>query len=362
MKATIALLHAFGASLRIETVEIPPLRDGQILVRVEAAGICGSDVHMWQGKDPRTPLPMILGHEGVGRIVDIDGEKRDIHGQPLQPGDLIIWERGVTCGECYQCAVRKQPALCPHRWVYGIYRGYETPPHLNGCYASHIILDPRTQLIVLPEGSQPLRYVAASCSGATAAHALDMATPRIGDTVVIFGPGPLGAYATLLAKASGAEQIVLVGGTASRLEICHAMGATLLLNRHETTDLERQEAIQSITHGRGADIVIEASGSVAAAQEALDVVAQGGQLLLVGFGTPVSDMKLRPFEQVVRKNVSLRGVWVSDVGHTLQALSLVRQHPDLFDQLITHRYPLEEATRGLQSVTDRRAMKAVLLP
>ncbi len=361
-KATVALLREFDKDLVLSEIEIPPLERGQILVRLAVAGICGSDVHMWQGKDPRTPLPMILGHEGVGYIIDMPKHRNDIHGKPLQVGDLITWERGLTCGQCYQCAVRKEPGLCPNRWVYGIYRGYDIPPHLNGCYASHIILHPRTQVIRLPKGAVPERYVAATCSGATAAHAVELAAPKIGDSVAIYGPGPLGAYTAALVQASGAEQIILVGGTPSRLEICKTLGATQTFNRHEMTPAERKEAIRDITHGRGADIVIEASGSVTAAEEGLEIVAPGGRVIMVGFGTPVGEMTLRPFEQLVHKNVSIHGTWVSDVSHTLQALSLINRNPQSFDQLITHRYALREATQGLRAVAERRAMKAIISP
>lgn len=361
MKATIAILRAFNQPLSIETFEIPALQPGQVLVRIKAAGVCGSDVHMWRGKDPRTPRPMILGHEGVGRVVATNGDKRDIHGQLLRQGDLVLWERGVTCGQCYACAVLHEPALCSNRWVYGIYRGLDVPPHLNGCYATHIILAPQTHLIPL-ETDDPALYVAASCSGATAAHGFDLAPAQVGDTVVVLGPGPLGAFSVALAKAAGAERIVVIGGTESRLTLCQRLGATDLLNRRERDAAERLEFVHDITRGRGADLVVEASGSVSAAKEGLGLVRHGGAMTLVGFGTPVGEMSLAPFELLVRKNVHLQGVWVSDVRHTLRAISLVRQNPEAFAALVTHRFPLTQATAALQAVAERQAMKAVIEP
>ncbi|MFH1084894.1 MAG: alcohol dehydrogenase catalytic domain-containing protein, partial [Chloroflexota bacterium] len=182
MRAVAAVLRAFGQPLRLEELDVPPLEPGQALVAIEAAGVCGSDVHMWLGKDPRTPLPMILGHEGVGRIVDAAGPLMDVHGQRVAPGERVLWERGVTCGACYYCAVRGEPELCPTRWVYGIYRGMDAPPHLNGCYASHLILDAKTPLIALGEEADPAVYVPASCSGATAAHGFELSPTHLGDT------------------------------------------------------------------------------------------------------------------------------------------------------------------------------------
>lgn len=362
MKARAAILQAFDEPLVVKQIQIPSLAQGQMLVQVEAAGVCGSDVHMWRGRDPRTPLPMILGHEGVGRVVDIKGDKGDVHGQPVGVGDLILWERGVTCGTCYYCAVLHEPALCPHRWVYGISRSCEEPPYLNGCYATHVILDPHTAIIPLEGVQDPARYVAASCSGATAAHSFALSPAHVGDTVVILGPGPLGAFCVALARADGAERIVVIGGTEARLALCRRLGATRTLNRHEGDPSERLEIIRDLTKGRGADLVVEASGSVAAAREGLELARPGGTLSLVGFGTPVGEMIISPFEHLVRKNVRVQGVWVSDVRHTLRAVSLVRQHEAAFAELVTHRFPLAEATSALEAVARREAMKAVLVP
>jgi len=362
MKALAAVMRGFSEPMALEEIDVPHLEPDQVLVEIEAAGVCGSDVHMWRGEDPRTPLPMILGHEGVGRIADLGDDRRDIHGGPLALGDRVLWDRGVTCGHCYYCEVLKEPALCPHRWVYGIHRSLAEPPHLNGCYATHLILDPRSQLVPLAESEDPALYVAASCSGATAAHSFDLSPVRVGDVVVIFGPGPLGAFCAALASAGGAGEIIVVGGTAKRLEICGRLGATVTLDRHETDAEERSVVIQELTHGRGADLVVEASGSVAAALEGLRLVRHGGALSLVGFGTPVGQMTFPPFERVVRKNARIQGVWVSDVRHTLQAVGLVRAHVEAFSHLVTHRFRLADATDALDAVARRQAMKAVLLP
>ncbi|MGI5916413.1 MAG: zinc-binding dehydrogenase [Anaerolineae bacterium] len=366
MKARAAIMRAFNTPLSLEEVDIPPLEPGQVLVQVDVAGVCGSDVHMWRGHDPRTPLPIILGHEGLGRVVDINGPKHDLNGRSIQPGDRILWERGVTCGRCYYCAVLKQPSLCPHRWAYGIHRSFEQPPHLNGCYADHIILDAATHLIsldgILADDDDPAPLVAASCSGATAAHGFDLLPTRVGDTVVILGPGPLGAFSVLLARAAGAAEIVVIGGTGPRLDLCARLGATRVLNRRETELSHRIEAVRDLTHGRGADLVVEASGSIDAVREGLDLVRRGGGLSLVGIGAPVGEMPLSPFEDVVQRNVRVQGVWVSDVTHTLQAMALVRRYAADLEGFISHRFPLDQATAALEAVAGRDAIKAVLVP
>ena len=362
MNATTAVLTSFSEPLALQTIPVPILESGQVLVQVEAAGICGSDVHMWRGLDPRTPLPIILGHEGVGRVLECNGDRADIHGQALVPGQRVLWERGVSCGQCYYCAVLHEPSLCPNRWAYGIHHSMQIPPHLNGCYATHLVLDARTPLIPLAENDDPATFVAASCSGATAAHGFCQVQVYPGDTVVIYGPGPLGAFATALARVGGAEQVIVIGGSPDRLAICRALGATVLLNRLEVSAEQQHAAVYDQTHGRGADLVVEAAGSVPAAREGLDMLRAGGTLLLMGMGTPAGEMSLPPFEAIVRKNVRIQGVWVSDARHTLQAISLVRQHPAAFAALVTHRFSLQQATEALQAVATREALKAVLLP
>lgn len=362
MLATAAILRAFNRPLAIEPIIVPPLEPGQVLVAVEAAGVCGSDVHMWRGYDPRTPLPMILGHEGVGRVVDLHGARRDVHGGSVALGQRVLWERGVSCGECFYCAVLGQPSLCPHRWAYGIHRSCEAPPHLNGCYATHVILDARTPLFPIAEGEDPASFVAASCSGATAAHGFDLSPAGIGDVVVILGPGPLGAFSAALARHAGASEVIVIGGTPARLDLCRRLGTTLTIDRRTTDAAERLERVRDLTHGRGADLVVEASGSVVAAQEALTLVRPGGALSLVGFGAPAGAMSVLPFEEVVRRGVRVQGVWVSDARHTARAIALIRRQPEAFAALVTHRLPLDAATTALEAVAGRDAMKAVLLP
>jgi threonine dehydrogenase-like Zn-dependent dehydrogenase len=308
---------------------------------------------------------MVLGHEGIGRIAELPaGKAYAVDGQRLREGDRIIWNRGVTCGRCHACVVQHEPSLCSSRWVYGIHRGAHVPPYLNGSYASHIILQPRTDLFLAPETIAPEVLVAASCSGATAAHAFAMAEIHPGDVVVIYGPGPLGAFCAAFARAQGASGVVMVGSARSawRMEICQALGATRTLVLAKTDFHERKEAIAGLTGGRGADLVIEAAGSPQATVEALEMARIGGHVSLVGYGEPKGEMAILPFEHIVRKNQHVQGVWVSDARHLKWALELVVSNPAAFAQLVTHRLPLHEADRAMDLVERRQAMKAVLLP
>lgn len=358
-KTRACILEQFNKPLKVIEIDIPDLQEGQMLVRMTSAGICGSDVHMYQGRDPRTRLPMILGHEGTGIIEEINGKRKTIFGQELRPGDKITWNRGVLCGHCYYCAVMRKPSLCENRWAYGIHKSMNDPPHLNGCYAEHIILSEDTDILLLDD-RDPSVYVSASCSGATAAHAFEYANVKVGDTVLVQGPGPLGIFLVAFSKEAGAKEIIIIGGTQERLDICSRFGATHLINRNRYSKEQIKEAIYSITNGRGVDVAFEASGDISAVEDGIPLVKTGGKYISAGFGEPSGNVNFPWFEGVIRKNLQIQGVWVSDTSHLLRALTLIQKNFDKFSYMVTHRFDLDHANSALETVASRKAVKAVL--
>ncbi|NOZ23622.1 MAG: alcohol dehydrogenase catalytic domain-containing protein [Planctomycetes bacterium] len=355
------VMTEFKQPLQWREFPMPRVSEGEVLVRITAAGVCGSDVHMWSGEDPRTPRPIILGHEGAGEIADIGGRKATPDGEDLKAGDKVLWNRGVVCGKCYWCAKKNDPSLCPNRWVYGIHNSCDSPPHLNGCYAEYVLLDRRTDVFKIDTDDLGV-YVPASCSGATAAHAVDLCPVSAGDTVVVQGPGPLGLFLIAFAADAGAGQIVVIGGTPERLAMCENMGATHSLNRRETTTEERRGGIMDLTDGRGADVVYEAVGTAAAVEEGVGLVRNGGAYALTGFGQPGGAVTLDCFADIVRKNLRVQGVWVSHTRHTKQSIDLVTRHVEKFRKVITHRFPLREANEALKTMLEKSAVKIVLEP
>jgi threonine dehydrogenase-like Zn-dependent dehydrogenase len=356
------VLEKFNEPLLMKSFPIPKLKEGEVLVRVKAAGICGSDVHMWEGRDPRTRRPMILGHEGVGEIAEINGKKKDVDGNPLGVGDKVLWNRGVVCGHCYFCRVKMEPSLCTNRWVYGIHTSAAEPPYLTGNYAEYLPLVREVDLFKIETKVDLQVLVPASCSGATAAHALDLSRIQSGDSVAVLGVGPLGIFTIAFARSSGASQIVAIGGTEERLRICKAFGATLLLNRHRLSREERKEAVLEATHGRGVDVAFEMAGEPEAMKEGISLARTGGACVSAGFGEPHGTMEVDCFHDIVRKNLCLQGIWVSELRHTHMALRLMMNHLKEFERLITHRFPLEQANEALQVMKRKEAVKAVLIP
>jgi len=360
-KTRITVLEEFNKPLKIREIDIPELLEGQILVKVTSAGVCGSDVHIFEGKDPRTPIPITLGHEGVGQVIKIKGQRKTVLGENVKDGDMIIWNRGVSCGKCYYCKVLHKPALCGNRWAYGIHRSINIPPFLNGCYAEHIILTENTDVILLDE-RDPAVYVPASCSGATSAHAFEYANINTGDTVLVQGPGPLGIFLIAFSKSAGAGNIIVVGGTQERLNMCLEFGATSIINRRTCPKDHIKDQIMSLTNGRGVDVVFEASGSLDAIVDGIPLVRVGGTYITAGFGEPSGSLQFPWFEYIIRRNLNLQGVWVSDTSHVLQATRLVQSNFETFAKMITHRFNLEDATSALDSVATRQTVKTVLMP
>jgi threonine dehydrogenase-like Zn-dependent dehydrogenase len=357
------ILRGFSLPLSCEDLDIPELKPGQVLVRITAAGICGSDVHMWTGKDPRTPLPMILGHEGVGVVAEVAGEKRVMDGTSLRRGDRVLWNRGVVCGHCYWCTTAAQPELCPNRWVYGIHRSVDQPTYLNGCYGEYLVLDGGTDIFKLPDGvGDDAVLVPASCSGATVAHAFDVCPPRPGETVLVQGPGPLGVFAVAFARTFGTGQVIVIGGTEERLAMCREAGGDVTLNRRQLDTGKRRQAVLDLTDGRGVDWVIEAVGTPEAFREGIDLVRRGGTYVSVGVGAPIGTIELDLYKDIEMKNLRLQGVWVSHTRHTGMALGLILKRFNFFQRMVTHRFALDDATRALEAVERRDVVKAVLVP
>jgi threonine dehydrogenase-like Zn-dependent dehydrogenase len=362
MESRAMVLEKFNQPLMMRGFPIAGLKVGEALVKIEAAGVCGSDVHMWEGRDPRIRLPMIPGHEGVGEIVDVNGEKKDVYGRPLQRGDKVLWNRGVTCGLCYFCKVKMEPSLCPNRWVYGIHTSCAEPPYLTGNYSEYLLLARQVDLFKIESNVSLQVLVPASCSGATAAHAFDLSRMESGDSVLVQGVGPLGIFSVAFARSFGASEIIVIGGTEERLKMCQAFGATTALNRHRLSVEERREAVMERTQGRGVDVAFEMAGEPDALKECISLVRTGGSCLTAGFGEPHGTMELDCFHDIGRKNLRLQGVWVSEVRHTHMALQLIMRHPQNFEKLITHTFPLDRVNEALQAMRSKEAVKAVLLP
>ncbi len=360
--ARAMVLEAFRAPLVCREFPLVPPQPGEVRVQIEAAGVCGSDLHIAAGEDPRTPLPCILGHEGVGRILALGGERYDAQGRRLAVGDRITWDRGLTCGHCYYCSIRRQPYLCPERRTYGISFSCAQAPHFLGCYGEVIHLLASTRLLQVPNEVDPALIAIVGCSGAMAAHALEEARLQPGASVAILGPGPLGLFAVAFARRRGAGPIIVLGTarSAPRLEMAARLGATAQIVSDRMTPAERAGAVRELTAGRGAEVVIDCAGTPQAIADGAELLAPGGVYALAGAAVPGEAIPVHIFEALVRKNARWQGVWAGDTAHLDQAIRWVLEEPERYAPLVTHRFPLVRADEALAAMRERRAVKAVI--
>lgn len=361
-----ACVVAYQQPLELRDVPIPQeLEPGAILVQTEVASICGSDVHLWQGDlgiAARIPLPVILGHEMMGRVARLGpGVSRDSIGQPLAEGDRIVWTHG-SCGNCYMCRVTHQPTLCPNRQMY-MFTNCEKPPYLMGGFSQYCYVLPASGRVKVPDDVPSELASAASCALRTVVHGFD----RLGrieahETVVIQGAGPLGLYATAMAVRAGVHQVVVIGAPENRLAVARGWGASSTVNIDALPDArERRQVIRGLTERRGADIVIEVSGGSTAFPEGIDLTRRGGRYLVIGqVGEQTPDIAPR---LIVEKQLTIIGVMSGDTDHYYKALRFIadNHHRFAFEDMLSNRYRLDQINEAMSAMQAFREVKPVVV-
>ena len=359
------MLVAFNAPLHAREWALPErLEPGAALVRTEMAGICGTDVHLWKGELP-IQLPVILGHETVGRIERLgEGLNRDWAGQELKVGDRITWTSATSCGRCYYCAEKHQPTRCPQRRAYGIGYRCDESPHFLGGYAEFHYLRPGSNLFQLPDDLPNEAVIGAGCALITAIHGVERTGLEWQDTVVVQGAGPVGIAALAVAKSAGAGQVIVIGGPAHRLEMARRFGADHTISLEEAPDPQaRLAAVRRLTGGYGADAVLECVGMPAAVVEGMELCRDGGKYLVLGHYCDGGPVLLNP-HVITRKQLQVIGSWSSEPRHMKMAIEFLQRHADVFPfhAMVTHRFPLEQANEALATTARWQSAKSVIVP
>lgn len=360
-RAVVLADYSLGPS--VETLDLGPVPPRGALVRIDAATVCGTDVHISDGVfENLARLPLVMGHEGTGTVLELGaGLEHDALGQPLRHGDRIVWAHN-WCGRCYFCAVAKQPTLCEDTMGYG-WGPYEEGA-VNGTFSEHLHVSPDSRVLRVPEGvSSPLAS-AATCALRTVMHALDrMPRIRFSDTVVVLGAGPVGILAAAAALRSGANQVILIGAPESRLSATEAWGLTARIDVEKTEPDERIEAVRSMTAGRGADIVLECAGPPDAFTEGMEMVRSGGTLMVIGQAhgetVPVATTAMKVRQLTVRTSLS------ADISHFYDALRFLERHSaelGLEAAVCSTTYSLDQVADALASMRAGAEMKPVIVP
>ena len=361
MKHAAVIMPAAHARLVTREYPTPVLEPGAALLRTLYSEVCGTDVHLHHGK-LQVPFPIIPGHVSVGVIEATGGTLRDIFGDILKEGDVVTFlDVHEICNNCYQCLVARQPTRCPYRKVYGI--TYSANDGLLGGWAEAIWMKPGVKMIKLPRELAPETFIGGGCGLVTALHAVDMGELRLGESVAVLGVGPVGQSIVAFASLSGAGEIVAIGAPDDRLAFASRMGATSTLSLNVPAD-ERLEAVRRATGGRGVDLVIEASGAPDAITQGLDMVRDGGRMIVCGHYTDNGTVEVHPHWQINRKHVTLKGCWGSRYDHFHRSVELAARFGDIkpWREMVSARYILEQAGDALEAVATRSAIKAVITP
>jgi L-iditol 2-dehydrogenase len=355
------VMPAPNAPLEIVELPTPELQPGAALLRTLYSEVCGTDVHLHHGKLD-VPFPIIPGHVSVGIIEATGGKLRDINGEALREGDVVTFlDVHETCNNCYQCLVARQPTRCPSRKVYGI--TYGARDGLLGGWAEAIWMKPGVKMIRLPADLEPETFIGGGCGLVTALHAVDMAGIRLGESVAVLGVGPVGQSIVAFSALSGAGEIVAIGAPDDRLAFASRMGATTTLSLDVPAE-ERLAEVRRLTGGRGVDVVIEASGAPETIPQGLDLVRDGGRMVVCGHYTDNGAVEIHPHWQVNRKHVELRGCWGSRYDHFHRAVELTARHGATtpWRDMVSGRYTLDRASDALRAVETRSAIKALITP
>jgi alcohol dehydrogenase len=343
---------------------IPEIGNEDGLLKVEMAGVCGSDPGMFKGKATalRIQYPLILGHEIVGRIEKIGKKAAERH--KVREGDRVIIETAFGCGYCHSCLTGDY-VHCEAQMFYGHTIPCSEPPHLWGAYGEHLYIAPRAMVHKISD-NLPAEEAVLICAvlGNAIRWVRIVGEASIGDTVVIEGPGLQGLAGVIVARESGAEKIIVtgLGKDRRRFELAREFGATHLVNIEQQNPVE---VINEITHGAMADLVMDVTGSPEGAMKALDLVRKRGTIVMPGIYGAQKAIPLI-LDKIVFKEIRIQGVLSQDITSVLPAIKLAESRKYPLAKMVTHRLPLGEAEKAVRLVggemPEQEAIKVVLIP
>jgi len=328
-KMKAARFYKVGEPLKVETIPMPDPGPEEVLINVNACGICGSDIHIvYEGVTPTAYTPIILGHEPAGVIAALGSEV-----QGWKIGDRVTVNPFVTCGKCFNC-ISGNSQICNSRRVIGI--------HMEGGLAEFLIV-PEKNLVGLPENIPFDQGGIIVDAVATPFHAItNRGSLRIGEKVAVFGCGGLGIHGIQIAKVSGASLVIAVDPIDSALERAKKVGADEVIDPRKDSPVKK---IKEMTGGMGVDLALEFIGLKETIGQAIRCIRVGGRVVVVGLGP--DPIILPPPTQYVRAELSLLGSYGSTTSEIQSVIDLVASGKLDLSESITKRFSLEEVNEGL---------------
>lgn len=338
MKALVKA-HA-EPGLWLEDIPEPTIGINDVLIRVRYAGICGTDVHIYQWDDwakKTIPVPMAIGHEFVGEVVEVGSNVNDFF-----PGDIVSGEGHVTCGRCRNCMAGRRH-LCANTQGVGVNR--------PGAFAKYISL-PMTNIWRHHAGVS--QEVAAIFDPFGNAVHTALSFPVLGEDVLITGAGPIGIMAIPVVKHAGARHVVVTDMNVFRLDLARKMGATLAVNPMETPLAEVQKQLGMT---EGFDVGLEMSGNPAALKDMIANMSHGGKIAILGI--PAKEMPM-DWRQVIFNMITIKGIYGREMYETWYKMSVMIDSGLDISPVITHRFAFEDFQKGFDAMISGQTGKVVL--
>ncbi len=329
-----------GPGLALAEVPIPAIGINDVLIRVRKTGICGTDLHIeswdpWAAKNIRPPL--VVGHEFVGEVVEVGSNVLDFH-----PGDIVSGEGHVTCGRCRHCMAGRRH-LCASTVGLGVGR--------DGAFAEYVAL-PMTNVWHHWPGID--EDVAAIFDPFGNAVHTALAFPVLGEDVLITGAGPIGLMATAVVRHAGARMIVVSEPNPVRRQLAMRMGATLAIDPRERDLADAQRELGMV---EGFDVALEMSGAPAAIRAAMDNMAHGGSIAILGI--PTQDISL-DVNEIVFKLLTVRGIYGREMYETWYKMTVLLQSGLDITPAITHRFGFRDYEAAFAAARSGDAGKVIL--
>ncbi len=341
-----ALLLSEYKKLNVTDLETPTVGGKDVLIEVRACGICGSDIHGYDGSSGRRIPPLVMGHEAAGIVTEVGNEVTD-----FKPGDAVTFDSTASCGDCYVCR-RGDINLCDNRMVLGVSCG-EYRRH--GAFAEYVCV-PQHICYRLPEGL-PFEHAAMIEAVSVAVHAANRTPVTLGDTAVVVGSGMIGLLVIQAIRLAGCTQVIAVDIDPNRLEKAKLLGADVCLNAEEVNVAEE---VYRATGNRGADVALEVVGATATIKTAIASARKGGAITLVGNLSPNVEM---PLQSIVTRELSIYGTCASR-GEYPACIDLLASGAIRVADMITATASLEEGPDWFSRLYagEAGAMKVILDP
>jgi len=341
MKAVVKVKRGKG-NIELREVKEPTPGSDEVKIEIKAAGICGTDIHICYDSYPSDP-PVTLGHEFCGVITEVG---KDV--KKLKPGDRVMAEPAARiCGGCVYCRTGRYN-MCSERLAYGV--------NLNGGFTKYIVV--REKVVHrLPDN---VSFIAGALTEplACCVHAIiERVKVSAGDIIVVLGPGPVGLLAAQVAKAAGAT--VIICGTSRdkrRLSLASRIGIDFTVNI-DTRDLGK--IVSKLTGGYGADMVVEAAGTVSSVRESLGLVKRDGVIIQLGLFE--SSIKV-DYNKVVFKELKIIGSFAHQWTSFEKALELLKTGKVNAEALVSEKLPITRWRKAFKDVEEKRGGKVILIP